>query len=115
MKKKEALRKMAWIYLLIAGLGEVGFVTFMKLSNNFKKLNYSILCVVSGWISFYLLSKALKVIPVGTGYTIWTGIGAAGSVIIGMMFFKESRDWKRLFFITLVVASVIGLKVISPH
>jgi len=106
---------MAWIYLLIAGLGEVGFVTFMKLSNNFKKLNYSILCVVSGWISFYLLSKALKVIPVGTGYTIWTGIGAAGSVIIGMMFFKESRDWKRLFFITLVVASVIGLKVISPH
>jgi len=107
--------KMAWIYLLIAGLGEVGFVTFMKLSNNFKKLNYSILCVVSGWLSFYLLSKALKVIPVGTGYTIWTGIGAAGSVIIGMMFFKESRDWKRLFFITLVVASVIGLKVISPH
>lgn len=106
---------MAWIYLLIAGLGEVGFVTFMKLSNNFKKLNYSILCVVSGWISFYLLSKALKVIPVGTGYTIWTGIGAAGSVMIGMMFFKESRDWKRLFFITLVVASVIGLKVISPH
>ncbi|MET3196946.1 multidrug efflux SMR transporter [Bacillus sp. OAE603] len=106
---------MAWIYLLIAGLGEVGFVTFMKLSNNFKKLNYSILCVVSGWISFYLLSKALKVIPVGTGYTIWTGIGAAGSVIIGMMFFKESRDWKRLFFITLVIASVIGLKVISPH
>jgi len=106
---------MAWIYLLIAGLGEVGFVTFMKLSNNFKKLNYSILCVVSGWLSFYLLSKALKVIPVGTGYTIWTGIGAAGSVIIGMMFFKESRDWKRLFFITLVVASVIGLKVISPH
>ncbi|GGI18500.1 DMT family transporter [Gottfriedia solisilvae] len=106
---------MAWFYLLIAGLGEVGFVTFMKLSNNFKKLNYSILCVVSGWISFYLLSKALKVIPVGTGYTIWTGIGAAGSVIIGMMFFKESRDWKRLFFITLVIASVIGLKVISPH
>jgi quaternary ammonium compound-resistance protein SugE len=106
---------MAWIYLLIAGLGEVGFVTFMKLSNNFKKLNYSILCVISGWLSFYLLSKALKVIPVGTGYTIWTGIGAAGSVIIGMMFFKESRDWKRLFFITLVVASVIGLKVISPH
>lgn len=106
---------MAWIYLLIAGLGEVGFVTFMKLSNNFKKLNYSILCVVSGWISFYLLSKALKVIPVGTGYTIWTGIGAAGSVIIGMMFFKESRDWKRLFFITLVIVSVIGLKVISPH
>ncbi len=106
---------MAWIYLLIAGLGEVGFVIFMKLSNNFKKLNYSILCIVSGWISFYLLSKALKIIPVGTGYTIWTGIGAAGSVIIGMMFFKESRDWKRLFFITLVIASVIGLKVISPH
>lgn len=106
---------MAWIYLLIAGLGEVGFVIFMKLSNNFKKLNYSILCVVSGWISFYLLSKALKVIPVGTGYTIWTGIGAAGSVIIGMLFFKESRDWKRLLFITLVIASVIGLKVISPH
>lgn len=106
---------MAWFYLLVAGLGEVGFVTFMKLSNNFKKLNYSILCIASGWISFYLLSKALEIIPVGTGYTIWTGIGAAGSVVIGMIFFNESREWKRLFFITLVITSVIGLKIISPH
>jgi quaternary ammonium compound-resistance protein SugE len=106
---------MAWILLLIAGMGEVGFVIFMKLSNNFKKLNYSILCIISGWISFYLLSKALEVIPVGTGYTIWTGIGAAGSVIIGMLFFNESRQWLRLFFITLVFVSVIGLKIIAPH
>jgi len=107
--------KMAWLFLFIAGLGEVGFVIFMKLSNNLKKLNYSILCILSGWISFYLLSKALKVIPVGTGYTIWTGIGAAGSVLIGMLFFNESREWKRLLFITLVIGSVIGLKIISPH
>lgn len=106
---------MAWILLLIAGIGEVGFVIFMKLSNNFKKLNYSILCIISGWISFYLLSKALEVIPVGTGYTIWTGIGAAGSVIIGMLFFNESRERLRLFFITLVFVSVIGLKIIAPH
>lgn len=106
---------MEWLYLFIAGIGEVGFVIFMKLSNNFKKLTYSILCITSGCISFFLLSIALKVIPVGTGYTIWTGIGAAGSVLIGMMFFNESRDWKRLFFITLVIGSVIGLKIISPH
>ncbi|WP_088072575.1 DMT family transporter [Gottfriedia luciferensis] len=106
---------MEWLYLFIAGIGEVGFVIFMKLSNNFKKLTYSILCIASGCISFFLLSIALKVIPVGTGYTIWTGIGAAGSVLIGMMFFNESRDWKRLFFITLVIGSVIGLKIISPH
>ncbi|WP_088044635.1 multidrug efflux SMR transporter [Bacillus sp. EAC] len=106
---------MAWFFLFIAGLGEVGFVIFMKLSNNFKKLNYSILCIISGWISFYLLSKALKTIPVGTGYSIWTGIGAAGSVIIGMIFFNESRDRKRIFFISLVVLSVLGLKLISPH
>lgn len=106
---------MAWIYLIIAGLGEVGFVTFMKLSNNFKRLNYTILCNLSGLASFYLLSKALHDIPLGTGYSIWTGIGAAGSVILGMLFFNESRDWKRLFFISLVVFSVVGLKLIAPH
>jgi quaternary ammonium compound-resistance protein SugE len=106
---------MSWIYLVIAGFGEVGFVTFMKLSNNFKHLKYTLLCVASGVASFFLLSKALKEIPVGTGYSIWTGIGAAGSVLVGMIFFKESRDWKRILFISMIVLSVVGLKIIAPH
>jgi len=106
---------MSWIYLIIAGFGEVGFVTFMKLSDNFKRLKYTLLCLASGGVSFFLLSIALKEIPVGTGYSIWTGIGAAGSVLVGMIFFKESSDWKRILFISMVILSVLGLKIISPH
>ncbi|UII56195.1 multidrug efflux SMR transporter [Cytobacillus spongiae] len=104
---------MAWIYLIIAGFGEVGFVLCMKLSEGFSRIPYTILTIISGFFSFYFLSMALLVIPIGTGYAIWTGIGAAGSVIIGMIFFKESKDWKRLLFISMIISGVVGLKVIG--
>lgn len=104
---------MAWIYLLFAGIGEVGFVIFMKLSNGFTRYLYSLLCVVSGSLSFYLLSKSLQELPIGTAYGMWTGIGAAGSVLLGMLFFGESKNWKRLLFIGMILISVIGLKMIT--
>lgn len=104
---------MAWIYLIIAGIGEIGFVIFMKLSEGFTRHRYTALSVVSGGFSFYFLSKALLEIPIGTGYGIWTGIGAAGSVLLGMLFFGESRDRKRVFFIGMIIAGAIGLKVIG--
>ncbi|WP_394236605.1 DMT family transporter [Niallia oryzisoli] len=104
---------MEWIYLIIAGLCEVGFVIFMKLSEGFTRHRYTILTLVLSAFSFYFLSKALLVIPIGTGYGIWTGIGAAGSVILGILFFGESRNWKRVMFILMIVAGVVGLKSIA--
>lgn len=102
---------MAWLTLVIAGCFEVAFVTTMKLSEGFKVKKYTALTVLSGALSFYLLSLALTEIAVGTGYAVWTGIGAAGSVVVGMLFFKESRQPAKLFFLTCIIAGVAGLKI----
>ena len=104
---------MAWFYLITAGLFEVLLVTMMKLSNGYKRIVPTALAILSGGISFYLLSLALVSIPVSTGYSVWTGIGSAGAVIAGMIFFKEKKEFKRIFFIGCIVISVIGLKVFS--
>ncbi|TDL30485.1 multidrug efflux SMR transporter [Jeotgalibacillus sp. S-D1] len=104
---------MAWFLLVIAGLFEVLFVMSMKLSEGFTITKYSIGSFVSGAISFFLLSLALVEIPVGTGYGVWTGIGAVGSVTAGMLFFKESRDRRKLYFVGMIIAGVIGLKLVS--
>jgi multidrug transporter EmrE-like cation transporter len=103
----------AWLYLITAGLFEVLLVTFMKLSDGYKKIIPTILAFLSGGISFYLLSLALISIPVSTGYSVWTGIGSAGAVIAGMLFFNETRDSRRIFFILCIIVSVIGLKAFS--
>jgi multidrug transporter EmrE-like cation transporter len=104
---------MAWVYLITAGIFEVLLVTFMKLSDGYKKVLPTILALVSGCASFYLLSLALISIPISTGYSVWTGIGSAGAVITGMVFFSEPRDLRRIFFISCIVISVIGLKAFS--
>ncbi|RXT15313.1 multidrug efflux SMR transporter [Ammoniphilus sp. CFH 90114] len=101
---------MEWGYLVVAGIAEVAFVTFMKLSKGFTRTPYTLLTVLAASISFYLLSLSLLSLPVGTAYAIWTGIGAAGSVIVGMILFKESKDWKRLVFLSLIAVGAIGLK-----
>ncbi len=101
---------MAWFLLIIAGLFEVAFVTTMKLSNGFKVKRYTVLTVVTGAFSFYLLSLALTEIALGTGYAVWTGIGAAGSVVVGMFFFQESKQALKIFFLSCIIAGVVGLK-----
>lgn len=101
---------LSWILLLIGGLCEIGFVTTMKLSDGFRKLKFSLLTVVFMIFSFYLLSLALKEIPIGTGYAVWSGIGAVGSVIMGMVFFKESKSTLKLLFITMIIIGIVGLK-----
>ncbi|TQR21470.1 DMT family transporter [Psychrobacillus vulpis] len=101
---------MAWMMLIIAGIFEVIFVVNMKLSDGFKKIKYTVFTVVSASLSFFLLSQALKDIAVGTGYAVWTGIGAAGSVLIGMYFFHEKKSWKKLFFLSCIIFGVVGLK-----
>lgn len=102
---------MDWLILVIAGLFEVAFVTTMKLSNGFKIKRYTALTILSGALSFYLLSLALTTIALGTGYAVWTGIGAAGSVLVGMIFFKESKQLAKIFFLSCILAGVIGLKI----
>ncbi|ANU24890.1 DMT family transporter [Planococcus donghaensis] len=102
---------MAWLILIVAGIFEVVFVTTMKLSEGFKKKRYAVLTIVSGALSFYLLSLALTTIALGTGYAVWTGIGAAGSVLVGMIFFKESRQLAKLFFLSCIIVGVSGLKI----
>jgi quaternary ammonium compound-resistance protein SugE len=104
---------MAWIFLILGGLFEVGFTTCLKFSNNFTKLNWSIGFFVCITMSFLLLNKAVQTLPIGTAYAVWTGIGAAGSVVVGIFFFKESFDFWRLFFLFLLISSILGLKVVS--
>ena len=104
---------MAWIILVLAGLFEVGFTTCLKLSNNFTNLRWSIGFFICITLSFLLLNKAVQTIPLGTGYAVWTGIGAVGTTLIGIFVFKEPSDFWRILFIFLLIASIIGLKLVS--
>jgi quaternary ammonium compound-resistance protein SugE len=106
---------MAWIYLIIAGLFEVGFTTSLKMSNNFSNRWWTVIFFISISLSFLFLNKAIESIPLGTAYAVWTGIGAAGTVIIGISVFNEPSDFWRLFFITLLIGSILGLKLVSNH
>lgn len=104
---------MAWFYLVIAGLFEVGFTTSLKLSNNFSVGKWTAAFFVCISLSFYFLSEATKSIPMGTAYAVWTGIGAVGTAIIGMVFFNEPTYFARVFFVALLIGSIIGLKIVS--
>jgi quaternary ammonium compound-resistance protein SugE len=104
---------MAWIYLVLAGLFEVGFTSCLKLSENFTKSGWSTGFFISISLSFLLLNKAVQEIPLGTAYAVWTGIGAVGTVIVGIIFFNEPLYFWRIFFIATLIASIVGLKVVS--
>ena len=102
---------MAWIYLIIAGLFECGWAIGLKYTDGFTRLTPSILTVAAMAISFWLLSTAMKTIPVGTAYAVWTGIGAIGVAIMGMILFGESRDVLRIISLVLIVSGIVGLKI----
>ncbi len=104
---------MAWLILLVAGLLEIGWATGLKYTEGFTRLVPSVLTVGSMVASIVLLSIALKTLPVGTGYAVWTGIGAVGTAILGIYLFGESADLPRLASIGLIVAGIIGLKFTS--
>ena len=104
---------MAWLSLIIAGLCEMFGVAMINKWNQDKRLT-SMLCLIIGFVgSFLFLSLAIKTLPMGTAYAIWTGIGASGGAILGMLFFNESKDWKRILFIALILGSAVGLKLVS--
>jgi quaternary ammonium compound-resistance protein SugE len=104
---------MSWIYLTIAGIMEIVWAVGLKYSNGFTNLWPSVVTVVSIILSFLLFSKSLKTIPIGTGYAVFTGIGAAGTAAVGMIFLDESVSMMKIFFITLMIISIIGLKYVS--
>lgn len=106
---------MAWFNLVLAGLLEIVWAIGLKYTAGFTKFWPSTFTVVALLASFYFLAQALQSIPVGTGYAVWTGIGAVGTALLGIMLFAESSALPRLLCILLIVAGIVGLKVTSPE
>ena len=106
---------MEWMILASAGLLEIGFAFGMKWSAGFTRLIPALFTVATGLSSVFLLSLALRTLPVGTGYAVWTGIGAAGTAILGIAVLGDSASPARLLCIVLIVAGVIGLKLVSSN
>ena len=104
---------MSWVLLTIAGILEIAFALGMKSSEGFTRLVPALFTVVTGLSSVLLLSISLRTLPVGTAYAVWTGIGAAGTAILGMMMLGDSAAPLRLFCIVLILAGVIGLRLVS--
>lgn len=107
---------MNWILLIIAGLFEVGFASCLgkaKETTGLAATYWMVGFFVCLTISMVLLYKATQQLPIGTAYAVWTGVGAAGTVFVGIFVFKEPSDFWRLFFLTTLIASIIGLKVVS--
>lgn len=104
---------MEWIYLVIAGFFEVGWAIGLKYSQGFTKILPSILTVIGMAASFYFLSLSLRTLPIGNAYAIWTGIGTIGTVVLGIILFKEPINVMRMICILFVVIGILGLKLIS--
>jgi len=101
---------MAWLLLSLAGVLEIAFAYFMKSSEGFSRLVPAVLTVAFGLASVTMLSFSLRSLPVGTGYAVWTGIGAAGTAIVGMVLLGESAQPMRLLCLALILLGVVGLK-----
>jgi len=106
---------MTWLLLAIAGILEIAFAYGMKLSDGFTRLMPALFTVATGLSSVFLLSLSLRTLPVGTAYAVWTGIGGAGTAIIGMAMLGESTSAPRILCIVLILAGVIGLKLVSGN
>jgi len=106
---------LAWILLFSAGFVEIVFALSLKYNQGFTKLWPSVITAISGAGSFYLLMLAIKTLPLGTAYAVWTGMGAVGVATLGIILFKESADWYRLSSILLVIVGIIGLKLTDSH
>jgi quaternary ammonium compound-resistance protein SugE len=104
---------LAWVWLGIAGLCEVGFTTALKYADGFTKLIPSLIFGVLYIASAWFLAQAVKTLPLGTAYAVWTGIGAVGTALIGIMMFGDPATAQRLFFLGLIVVGIVGLKFVS--
>ncbi|KGK90168.1 quaternary ammonium compound efflux SMR transporter SugE [Clostridium sp. HMP27] len=106
---------MKWLFLVLAGLLEMGWAIGLKYSQGFTRLVPSIFTILGMIASFYFLSLSLKDLPLGTAYAIWTGIGTVGTVILGIILFKEPISTTRVICIGFIIVGIIGLKLVSPH
>ena len=106
---------MQWLFLVIAGLFEVFWAVGLKYSQGFTKPIWSVFTILGMIASFYFLSLALKNLPLGTAYAIWTGIGTVGTVMLGIVLFKEPMDAMRLICIGFIIIGIVGLKIVSPN
>lgn len=104
---------MAWVYLFIAGLFEIGWAIGLKYTEGYTKLVPTVLTLAGMGASVYTLGLALKDIPIGTGYAVWTGIGSVGTAILGIILFGEPATMLRLLCIGLIVAGIVGLKMVG--
>src|SRR5688500_11225266 len=105
---------MNWLYLFIAGLFEIAWAVGLKYTEGWSRLWPSVITAVLMVASFYFLSLAVKTLPIGTAYAVWTGIGTVGAAVLGMFLFDESRDIVRVLCILLIIAGIAGLKATSP-
>jgi quaternary ammonium compound-resistance protein SugE len=105
---------MAWPLLVVAGLCEIGWAVGLKYTHGFTRPLPTVAVVGAMLLSVWLLAIALRTIPVGTGYAVWTGIGAVGTAILGIALFGESRELLRILCILLIVAGIVGLKLVTP-
>lgn len=104
---------MAWLYLMLAGCFEVVGVIGMNMILRRKRVTSFAVFIVGLSFSFFLLTLAMKDLSMGTAYAIWTGIGTVGSGAVGILFYGESRDWRRLLFMAMVLSAAVGLKLLS--
>lgn len=102
---------MAWVYLIFAGLFEVGGVIGMNKVSQKKSIGSFAFLFGSFAVSFSLLALAMKELPMGVAYAVWTGIGTVGGTLVGMFIYNESKDWKRILFISFIIIAVVGLKI----
>lgn len=114
LRLAEARPDVAWTYLLLAGIFEVGFTTALRLSGGFTKPWPSLAFFLCAGLSFLLLQKATNEIPLGTAYAVWVGIGAAGTLLVGVALFDEPVNVPRFVFLGTLVGSIIGLRLFSP-
>jgi len=106
---------MNWLFLIIAGLLEIGWAVGLKYTENFTRLWWTVGTALAMIVSFGLLSLSLRTIPLGTAYAVWTGIGAARTAALGMAIFGEPRSVLRCLCLVLVIAGIVGLKLVSPE
>ena len=104
---------MAWVYLLLAGLLEIAWAVGLKYTEGFTRLWPSLWTGAAMILSMLLLAAAVKSLPIGTAYAVWTGIGAVGTALLGILLFGEPRDAARLLCVLLIVAGIVGLKLTS--
>lgn len=106
---------MAWILLLLASTTEIAWTYTLRTSEGFTKLWPTVACITISFITIYLLSAAMRTLPMGTAYALFTGIGSIGATVMGIYLFNEPTDMMRLLFVGLIIVGVVGLKFVTPH